>query len=123
MLDLKKHNVADLHRYVRNLEQWIIDSLAEFNIKGERRKGRVGIWVQHPDGKESKIAAIGIRVRKWISYHGIAINVNPDLSHFGGIVPCGISQHGVTSMHKEGVKITLEELDKVLKEKFSMVTS
>ena len=90
-------------------------------IKGERRQGRVGIWVIMPDGLENKIAAIGIRVRKWVTYHGIAINVSPDLSNFSGIVPCGISAHGVTSMHELGKNISMQELDKVLKVEFSKV--
>ena len=122
MLDLKKRqSKPDVRHYVWSLEEWIIQTLAEFDIKGERREGRVGIWVVMPDGSESKIAAIGVRIRKWVTYHGIAINVNPDLSHFGGIVPCGISQHGVTSMHDLGKKISMEELDSVLKEKFRLV--
>ena len=122
MLDLKKRqSKPDVRHYVWSLEEWIIQTLAEFDIKGERREGRVGIWVVMPDGSESKIAAIGVRIRKWVTYHGIAINVNPDLSHFGGIVPCGISQHGVTSMHDLGKTISMEELDPVLKEKFRLI--
>jgi lipoyl(octanoyl) transferase len=121
MLNLKeRHKEPDLKRYVHDLEEWIIRTLAEFDIKGERRSGRVGIWVA--TGKsEAKIAALGIRVRKWVSYHGIAINVNPDLSHFGGIVPCGIKEHGVTSMVKFQPEITLAALDKALKSKFSSI--
>lgn len=122
MLDLKKRqSKPDVRHYVWSLEEWIIQTLAEFDIKGERREGRVGIWVVMPDGSESKIAAIGVRIRKWVTYHGIAINVNPDLSHFGGIVPCGISHHGVTSMHDLGKTISMEELDPVLKEKFRLI--
>ena len=122
MLDLKKRqNKPDVRHFVWSLEEWIIQTLAEFDIKGERREGRVGIWVVMPDGSESKIAAIGVRIRKWVTYHGIAINVNPDLSHFGGIIPCGISQHGVTSMHDLGKTISMEELDPVLKEKFRLI--
>ncbi len=122
MLDLKKRqNKPDVRHFVWSLEEWIIQTLAEFDIKGERREGRVGIWVVMPDGSESKIAAIGVRIRKWVTYHGIAINVNPDLSHFGGIVPCGISHHGVTSMHDLGKTISMEELDPVLKEKFRLI--
>jgi len=122
MLDLKKRqNKPDVRHYVWSLEEWIIQTLAEFDIKGERREGRVGIWVVMPDGSESKIAAIGVRIRKWVTYHGIAINVNPDLSHFGGIVPCGIAQHGVTNMHDLGKTISMEELDPVLKEKFRLI--
>lgn len=121
MLDLKKRNAQDIRAYVKNLEQWIINTLARFNIKGERREGRIGIWVDMGGGKESKIAALGIRVRKWVTFHGIAINVEPDLSHFGGIVPCGISQHGVTSFADLGQFITMEELDVVLKEEFGKI--
>lgn len=119
MLDLKKQmQVPDIKKYIWMLEEWIIRTLAEFNIKGERREGRVGIWVVMPDGGESKIAAIGVRIRHWITFHGISINVNPDLSHFGGIVPCGISNHGVTSMHALGKKISMDELDQALQKNF-----
>jgi len=116
MLNLKKRQqTPDIKQYVYNLEQWIIDTLQEFDIKGERREGRVGIWVIKPDGSEAKIAAIGVRVRHWVTYHGISINLNPDLSHFKGIVPCGISDAGVTSFEDLGVKATMEELDEALK--------
>jgi lipoyl(octanoyl) transferase len=129
MLDLKQRGGADIKKYVRNLEEVIIRTLSEFGIKGERRCGRVGIWVPlSPDGyiatgfgegvQEAKIAAIGVRVRHWITLHGISINVDPDLSHFGGIVPCGISEHGVTSMKALGVDVSVEKLDVVLKQKF-----
>lgn len=123
MLDLKdrQKNKPDIRRYVWLLEEWIIRTLAEFNIKGERRDGRVGIWVVMPDGSENKIAAIGVRIRRWVTYHGIAINVNPDLSHFGGIVPCGIAQHGVTSLHHLGVKVEMSELDAALSRQFEEV--
>lgn len=123
MLDLKKRQNAkpDLRKYVWLLEEWIIQTLAEFDIKGERRDGRVGIWVVGADGSENKIAAIGVRIRKWVTYHGIAINLNPDLSHFGGIVPCGISEHGVTSMHDQGENITMHELDCALQKMFDKV--
>ena len=101
MLDVKKRQKEpDLKDYIRRLEAWIIRSLADFGIKGERRDGRVGIWVVLPDGSEKKIAAIGVRVRNWVAYHGLSLNIDPDLSHYGGIVPCGISEHGVTSMAK-----------------------
>lgn len=100
MLDLKKRQKApDIKKYVWQLEEWIIRALAEFDVKGERREGRVGIWVLTPEG-EKKVAALGVRVRHWITFHGISINVNPDLSHFGGIVPCGISNYGVTSLQE-----------------------
>lgn len=122
MMDLKKHMTQpDIKKYIWMLEEWIIKSLAEFNIQGERREGRVGIWVVMADGTESKIAAIGVRIRHWVTFHGISINVNPDLSHFGGIVPCGISNHGVTSMHDLGVKISMDELDQSLIKNFDCV--
>lgn len=113
--------VPDIKKYVWQLEEWIIQTLAEFGIKGERRCGRVGIWVVMPDGSESKIAAIGVRVRRWVTLHGIAINVAPDLSHFGGIVPCGIAEHGVTSMADLGVDAQMDEVGRVLQEKFGAV--
>ena len=122
MMDLKKHQKApDIKKYVWSLEEWIIRTLAEFGVKGERRCGRVGIWVVKDDGSEAKIAAIGVRVRHWITLHGIAINVAPDLSHFGGIVPCGISEHGVTSLQDLGVDAGVDEIDSVLKAKFADV--
>lgn len=110
----------DIKHYVWQLEEWIIRTLARFDIQGERREGRVGIWVGTPGG-EKKIAAIGVRVRHWVSYHGIAINLSPDLSHFGGIVPCGIAEYGVTSLHGLGVEASMEELDAALKESWSKV--
>lgn len=115
MLDLKRRG-ADVRRYVFDLEQWLIDTLAAFNIKGERRDGRVGIWVDKRAygglaGQEDKIAAIGVRVRHWVSFHGVALNVEPDLSHFTGIVPCGINQFGVTSMVALGHLVTMDEVD------------
>ena len=122
MLDLKmrQNNKPDIRGYVWSLEEWIIQSLAEFGIKGERREGRVGIWVV--DGNnENKIAAIGVRIRKWVAYHGISINLNPDLSHFDGIIPCGISEHGVTSIHAQGKKISMHELDCALQKTFDRV--
>ncbi len=121
MLNLKMRQAEDIRAYVKNLEQWIINTLTRFNIKGERREGRIGIWVDMGNGKESKIAALGIRVRKWVTFHGIAINVEPNLSHFGGIIPCGISQHGVTSFAELGQFISMEELDVVLKEEFEKI--
>lgn len=103
MLDLKKQQQApDLRRFVYDLEQVIIDTLADFDVIGERRTGRVGVWVVLPDGREEKIAAIGVRVRKWVTSHGLSLNINPDLSHYSGIVPCGIAEHGVTSLAKLG---------------------
>ncbi|MBW8309597.1 MAG: lipoyl(octanoyl) transferase LipB [Candidatus Paracaedibacteraceae bacterium] len=112
MLDLNRR-VPDIRQYVAMLENWVIKTLAEFDIKGFQRPGRVGIWVNTPRGEE-KIAAIGVRVSKWITYHGLAINVNPDLEHFSGIVPCGLPQFGVTSLHKLGKLIPMAELDQAL---------
>lgn len=121
MLDLTRRG-RDVRRYVRQLEDWIIRSLATFNVKGERREGRVGIWVARGEaGREDKIAAIGVRLRHWISYHGIAINVEPDLSHYDGIVPCGIEGHGVTSLVDLGLPVTLADLDAALQATFAEV--
>lgn len=120
MLDLN-HYGKDVRKFVYNLEEWIIQTLAAFQIVGERREGRVGVWVDRGNGVEEKIAAIGVRVRKWVSFHGIAINIDPDLSHFQGIVPCGIAEHGVTSFAALGVPVTMEDVDVVLKEKFAEI--
>ncbi|KLN59726.1 lipoate--protein ligase [Kiloniella spongiae] len=117
MLDLNLYN-KDVRKFVYNLEEWIIRTLAKFNVKGERREGRVGIWIDRGNGREDKIAAIGVRVRKWITFHGIAINLDPDLSHFEGIVPCGINQHGVTSLVDLGLCVSMEDLDVAMKEAF-----
>jgi lipoyl(octanoyl) transferase len=123
MLDLKKRTQGnpDLKQYVYNLEQLIIESLIEFGIKGERKKGRVGIWVIAQNSKEEKIAAIGIRVKKWVTYHGIAINVNPNLEHFNGIVPCGIKNYGVSSIEKLNKEVNMNKLDYILKQKFDKI--
>ena len=123
MLDLKKrqNNKPDVKKYVWQLEEWIIQTLAEFDVKGERRCGRVGIWVDRGNGREDKIAAIGVRIRRWVTLHGIAINVNPDLSHFGGIVPCGISGHGVTSLQDLDVDADMEQINSLLMAKFSEI--
>lgn len=122
MMDLKRRQkVPDIKKYVWNLEEWIIRTLSEFGVKGERRCGRVGIWVVMPDGGESKIAAIGVRVRHWITLHGVALNVAPDLSHFSGIVPCGISAHGVTSLKALGVDVSMHEVDAVMQRVFEGV--
>ena len=118
MLDLQRRG-ADLHRFVRNLEQWLIDSLGEFGVTGERRAGRVGVWVSLGGEKEAKIAALGIRVRRWVTFHGVALNVAPDLSHYDGIVACGVPEHGVTSLEALGVQVDMSEVDAVLKEKFN----
>lgn len=117
MLDLRKRG-RDVGAFVRTLEQWIIDTLADFDVTAERRCGRVGVWVAHPDGREEKIAAIGVRLKKWVSFHGIAINVSPDLSHFSGIVPCGIQEHGVTSLEALEKEADMARLDARLKVHF-----
>ena len=121
MLDLKRRQ-PDVRAYVAGLEEWIIRTLARFNVTGERREGRVGIWVAH-GGREDKIAAIGVRVRRWVTYHGIAINVDPDLSHFSGIVPCGIQEQklGVTSLAQLGYIVSIPEFDMALRGAFEEV--
>lgn len=117
MLDLRQRG-KDVRRFIYNLEEVMIKALAAFSVTAERRQGRVGVWVDRGNGREDKIAAIGVRVRKWITFHGIAINVHPNLSHFEGIVPCGISEHGVTSLHDLGVKATLSDMDEALYKAF-----
>jgi lipoyl(octanoyl) transferase len=121
MLDLKERG-PDVRRFVRNLEDWIIRTLARFEVTGERRDGRVGIWVAH-HGREDKIAAIGVRVRRWVTFHGIAINVDPDLGHFSGIVPCGIggAALGVTSLAQLGHVVSMSEFDIALRAAFEEV--
>lgn len=114
MLDLTKRG-RDLRAYVHALEEWMIRALGRFNIRGERREGRVGIWVVDSVTKrEEKIGAIGVRVSHWVTWHGLALNVEPELEHFEGIVPCGIREHGVTSLHKLGILATMEEVDSAL---------
>jgi lipoyl(octanoyl) transferase len=113
MLDLQRRK-PDLRRYIRQLEEWVIRALARLNVRGERRADRIGIWVVKPGGQEAKIAAIGVRVRRWVTYHGVAINLEPDLEHFGGIVPCGISGFGVTSLADLGLTATMQDLDAAL---------
>ena len=125
MIDLNVRG-RDIRQYVRDLEEWVIVTLAAFGVKGERREGRVGIWVDRgiegdSIAREDKIAAIGVRVRRWVSFHGISINLNPDLSHYGGIVPCGISEFGVTSLKDLGVSISMAELDEALRRSFETV--
>ena len=128
MLDLGKRG-RDVRAFVAQMERWVIAALEEFNIKGEVREGRVGVWVVRDDKPltaagqqpEDKIAAIGLRIRKWVSYHGLSINVEPDLSHFGGIVPCGISDHGVTSLVDLGLPVTMDDVDVALKRSFATV--
>jgi lipoyl(octanoyl) transferase len=119
MLDLKRRG-GDLRAYVAALEQWIIETLATFGVAGERREDRVGVWVRR-GGREDKIAAIGIRVRHWVSFHGISINVAPDLSHFEGIVPCGVRAHGVTSLRDLGLDASMADLDAALRRSFESV--
>jgi lipoyl(octanoyl) transferase len=111
----------DVRCHVWRLEEWIIAALARFNVKGERREGRIGVWVAGRDGREDKIAAIGVRVRHWVSYHGVALNVDPDLEHFRGIVPCGIAEHGVTSLAALGITASMAEVDIVLRDTFEEV--
>jgi len=120
MLDLTQRG-RDVRCLVEGLEQWVIDTLTAHNIRGERRAGRVGVWVARPDkgpGREDKIAAIGVRVRKWVTFHGISLNIAPDLSHYAGIVPCGIADQGVTSFEDLGVLISLAEVDSALRRRF-----
>ncbi|PHQ70567.1 MAG: lipoate-protein ligase B [Sneathiella sp.] len=119
LLDLKKRN-SDVRAFVNDLESWIIDVLAQYQVKGEKRDGRVGVWVGR-GSREDKIAAIGVRVRRWVSFHGISINVDPDLSHYSGIVPCGISEHGVTSLVDLGLPVSLPEFDIELRQSFEKV--
>ena len=119
MLDLRQRG-SDIRSYVHNLEEWLIRTLARFNVKGERRQGRVGVWVT--DGfREEKIAALGVRVKHWVSLHGVSLNVDPDLGNYTGIVPCGISQHGVTSLARLGVLVSMAEVDMILRETFEEV--
>ncbi|MEM6594671.1 MAG: lipoyl(octanoyl) transferase LipB [Pseudomonadota bacterium] len=125
MLDLSRRE-KDVRAFVTRLEAWLIATLDEFNVHGEIREGRVGVWVPRPDKppltngapREDKIAAIGVRMRRWVSFHGLSINVEPDLSHFDGIVPCGISDQGVTSLVDLGLPVTLEDVDVALKRRF-----
>ena len=128
MLDVANRG-QDLRKFVHDLETWIIAALDQFNVHGEIREGRVGVWVVRPDlppnpdgsPREDKIAALGIRVRKWVSFHGLSINVEPDLGHFDGIVPCGITDHGVTSLVDLGLPVTMEDVDVALKATFSQI--
>ena len=128
MLDLNNRG-KDIKKFVNNLEAWIIHTLAEFNVIGQSRSGRVGIWVERPDKpknvdgfiEEEKIAAIGVRLKKWVTLHGLSINVDPDLNNFQGIVPCGIKDHGVTSLVDLGLPVSMADLDVALKKSFSKV--
>jgi lipoyl(octanoyl) transferase len=128
MLDLETRG-RDVRAFVGRLEAWVIAALAEFNLRAEIRPGRVGVWIARPDKpplpdgtpREDKIAAIGVRLRRWVSFHGLSINVEPDLSHFDGIVPCGIEGHGVTSLVDLGLPVTMADLDVALKRTFASV--
>jgi lipoyl(octanoyl) transferase len=120
MLDLTRgHGIVparDVRCYVHGLEEWLIRTLDRFGVRGERRSGRVGIWVaDRMAGTEAKIAALGVRVTRWVSWHGVALNVEPNLDHFGGIIPCGIAEHGVTSLHALGILATMDEIDAALR--------
>lgn len=127
MLDINARG-RDVRRFVQELEGWVIDTLGAFNLTGHIREGRVGVWIERPDKPrlatgavaEDKIAAIGIRLRKWVSFHGISINVEPDLSHFDGIVPCGITDYGVTSLVDLGLPVTMDDLDVALRSHFDL---
>jgi lipoyl(octanoyl) transferase len=120
MMDLRRRG-NDVRRFVRDLEEWLIRTLAQFNVRGERREGRVGIWVARKGGREDKIAALGIRVRRGVSYHGVSFNVDPELEHFSGIVPCGIAEHGVTSLADLGLTATMADVDLALRAAFEEV--
>ncbi len=125
MLNLKTRG-PDVRRFVATLEEWIIRTLAVFNVRGERREDRIGVWVRRPDkgdGCEDKIAAIGIRVKQWVTLHGMALNVDPDLSHFSGIVPCGVNErkYGVTSLADLGIPVSLADVDTVLRREFEIL--
>ncbi|MCK7612188.1 lipoyl(octanoyl) transferase LipB [Roseibium sediminicola] len=123
MLDLKRRQ-QDVRAFVSALEAWLIATLWSYHIRGERREDRVGVWVRRPDRGatvEDKIAAIGIRLRKWVTFHGISLNVEPDLEHFSGIVPCGITEHGVTSLVDLGIPVTMAENDSVLRAEFEKI--
>ena len=126
MLDLNRRG-RDVRAFVKALEDWVIDALAEFNLRGEIREGRVGVWIARPDKpalpdgtmREDKIAAIGVKLRKWVSFHGISVNVEPNLEHYQGIVPCGISGHGVTSLVDMGLPVWMDDLDMALRSTFA----
>jgi lipoyl(octanoyl) transferase len=120
MLDLNRRH-QDLRLYVATLEEWVIRTLAAFDVRGERREDRIGIWVERPEqgvGREDKIAAIGIRIRKWVTFHGLALNVDPELEHFSGIVPCGVRGQGVTSLADLGRRVSMADVDAVLRREF-----
>ncbi len=120
LLDLDRYG-RDIGCHVHRIEEWMIATLARFNVKGERRQGRIGVWVARRDGGEDKIAAIGVRVRHWVTYHGVALNVDPDLDNYRGIVPCGITEHGVTALARLGITASMAEVDIALRATFSEV--
>jgi lipoyl(octanoyl) transferase len=120
MLDLKRRG-GDVRRFVDDLEEWLIRTLDAFGVKGERRADRIGVWVVRGKGREDKIAALGVRVRRWVTFHGVSLNVAPNLQHYAGIVPCGISQHGVTSLADLGIGVSMAEVDAALKHSFEEV--
>jgi lipoyl(octanoyl) transferase len=116
-----RYGRRDVRCHVWRLEEWMIRTLARFGVAGERRDGRIGVWVAGPDGGEAKIAAIGVRVRRWVAYHGVALNIDPDLAAFAGIVPCGLAGYGVTSMAALGVKAAMADVDRALRDTFDAV--
>ena len=120
MIDLKRRG-CDVRAYVHSLEDWVIATLAQLNLRAVRRPERVGIWVERPDGGEDKIGAIGVRVRRWVSYHGLSLNVAPNLDHYRGIIPCGITGYGMTSLAELGIAATMAEVDSALKVAFDQV--
>lgn len=116
MLDLRTRK-ADVREFVRDLEEWLIRTLQKFGVKGERRSDRVGIWIAR-EATEMKIGAIGVRLRRWVTYHGVSLNVAPDLTHFDGIVPCGVHEHGVTSLNALGINATMADVDEAMRDSF-----
>ena len=124
MLDLQRPHAAlpprDVRAFVAALERWLIRTLSEFGVRGELREGRVGVWVVDPlSGGDRKIAALGVRLTRWVSWHGVSLNIDPDLGHFDGIVPCGIREHGVTSLHALGIRVGADEVDQALRRSWS----
>ena len=121
MLDLTRRG-RDVRKFVCALEDWVTEVLSQFGVVGERRQGRVGVWVRRPElgaGHEDKISAIGVRIRRWVTFHGIAMNVNPNLEHYSGIVPCGVQEHGVTSLADLGKRVSMDEVDAALRTSFN----
>src|SRR5260370_15340971 len=120
LLDLNQRD-RDVRCHVWRLEEWMIQTLARFGVTGERRDGRVGVWIVGPDGREDKIAAIGVRVRRWVTYHGVALNLDPELDHYRGIIPCGVTEYGVTSLARLGIAASMAEVDAALRATFDPV--